>query len=175
MTFRCHMSTSVFVDIRAKQPLKAIRSTASKVYRNASWPPKLCICVDRQNISPLYSPPLYPNKGIQMWMRSRGTTSVFPVDICKTLYLLSILEGSCFLLCFPPNWFQPIRVRKGGGGGWAVMTDRGAPLSDLQPGSQQHQLSTTAGLRRALLWDHWLIAMTMLPSGLTNPHRERLC
>lgn len=69
--------------------LRAIHTTASKVwkvYRNLPWPPKLCICLDRQNISPLCSLSLYPNKGIQMWMWSRGTTSVFPVDICKTLY-----------------------------------------------------------------------------------------
>lgn len=83
-------------------------SKVRKVHHSLAWPPKLCIFLDRQNISPLCSFSLYPNKGIQMWMWSRGTTSVFPVDICKTLYLLSILEGSCFLLSFPPIWFSQL-------------------------------------------------------------------
>lgn len=75
--------------------------------------PKWCICLDRQNTSPLYSLPLYLNKGIQMWMWSKATTSVFPVDICKTLHLLSVLEGS--RLTFPPNWFGQLEVVVGGG------------------------------------------------------------
>lgn len=95
--------------------IKYEKSTAMRLDRQ-----KLCNWLDRQNISPLYSWPLYPDKGIQMWMWWRGTTSVFPVDICKTLYLLSILEGSSFLLSFPPNWFSQLGVVLGVGAQAAV-------------------------------------------------------
>lgn len=71
---------------------------------------------DRQNLNPLCFPSLCPNHAIQKWMWSRAATSVFPVDICKTLYLLSILEGSCLLLSFPPNWSSQLEVWWGAGG-----------------------------------------------------------
>lgn len=129
-------------------------STASKVwkvYRNASWPTKWCICLDRQNISPLYSLPLYPNKGIQMWMWSRET-SVFPVDICKTLYLLSILEGSCFLLSFPPNWFSLLEVVSGVG---AQQTRQTAVNLCLTPSWAQTTLPIKLTRPEASLQHHW--------------------
>lgn len=86
---------------------------------------------DRQNVHPLCFPSLCPDHAIQKWMCSRAATSVFPGDICKTLYLLSILEGSCLLLSFPPNWFSQLEVWWGvGGKRAAAKTDSGEPLSD---------------------------------------------
>lgn len=110
-------------------PLRSTSQTCAAVVAakimHVPWPPKY---------RPLYRAPLYPNQAIQMWMWSRAATSVFAEDICKTLYLLSILEGFCSLLSFPPNWSGQLELSAGGGWGWAK-TDRGEPLSDPRLGS----------------------------------------
>lgn len=75
---------------------------------------KLCICLDRQNIHPLYFPSLCPNQTIQKWMWWRAATSVFPVDICKGLHLLSDFGGILLLVKFPSKLIRPIRSVLGG-------------------------------------------------------------
>lgn len=75
---------------------------------------KLCIWLDRQNICPLYFPSLCPDQTIHKWMWWRAATSVFPVDICKGLQLLSDFGGILLLVKFPSKLIQPIRSVLGG-------------------------------------------------------------
>lgn len=110
--------------------------TASKVW-------KVAICLDRQNSATALTAKMYPlcvlphciqimlfkcGCGREGQHLSRLWMYVKHYTYCR------ILEGSCFLLCFPPNWFSQLKAVRGAGRA-ANKTDSGEPLSDPRLGS----------------------------------------
>lgn len=111
-TYLCIKTFSCFLVFWRQNPPQDRRSESLAL--RCPCRQKLCICLDRQNIHPLYFPSLCPDRTIQKWMRWRATTSVFPADICKGLHLLSHFGGILLLVKFPSKLIQPIRSVLGG-------------------------------------------------------------
>lgn len=142
--------------------LKSILLVASnvwKVNRNPSWPPKLCVCLDRQNIPPLWSLSLYPKRVFKRGCGREGQHLSFLRTYVKHYTYCQILEGSCFLVKFPSKLIQPIRSSVGGWG--SHKCDSGEPLSDPQLGSNNtayprpRHYHNTAGLLLTIQMEGW--------------------
>lgn len=138
-TYLCITTFPCFVVFGAKNTPRDQRLEKSRPTLTCRQ--KLCICLDRQNIQPLWFPSLCPDGGFEKCLWWRARTSVFPVDICKGLHYCQVLEGSCSLLSFPPNLVGQLEELWGAG--------RAAENLCLTPTNLTSPPPPSAGLRRA--------------------------